>query len=117
MKIDFDDFYHEWPMKNPVSVEKYYLNDGHILDTRQMTYAFIDLGQVGMEPTFEIDDVILHQRDSEPYVIVKIERFASEVYAEKLDANMKRTNDFIWLEETEIYHKLKDVEWIYKSSK
>jgi len=99
-------------MKKPVSVEKYYLDEGRTLNTRQMTYSFIGEGREGMEPTFEVDDVILHQRDNEPYVIEKVERFSSEVYAEKLDANMKSTNFFIWLEETEIYHKLKDVEWV-----
>jgi len=114
MKIDFQDFYMNWPVKKTAYVGKYYFNEGYTLDIRQMTYSFVDVDMQGLEPTFEIDDVILCLRSSEQYVIAKTERFGSEVFAEKLDGEMKRTGKFIWLEETEIYHKLKGVEWINK---
>lgn len=112
MKIDFDDFYHEWPMKKPVSVEKYYLNDGRVFDTRQMTYSFIDENESGLEPTFEISDVIQPRNSEELYVIVEIDRYASEIYAELLDEKTKRTGRFTHFEESDVYHKLNNVEWV-----
>lgn len=99
-------------MKNPVSVEKYYLNEGRLLETCQMTYSFIDDNMTGLEPTFEVDDVILRRDNKDVYAIIKTCRYISEVYAELLDKNMKKTGKCIWIEETEIYHKLKDVEWV-----
>jgi len=112
IKIDFEDFYHNSPIKKPVKVEKYYFNNGYSLDTRQMTYSFVDEDLTGMEPTFEVDDVILSEGSEEVYVIVKTDKYISEVYTELLDENMKKTGNCIWLEDNEIYHKLKDVEWI-----
>ncbi|WP_193064903.1 hypothetical protein [Oceanobacillus oncorhynchi] len=115
IKIDFEDFYHNSPIKKPIKVEKYYFNDGMLLDTRQMTYSFIDEDMTGMEPTFEVDDVIISERTEEVYVIVQTDRIISEVYAELLGGNMKKTGKCIWLEENEIYHKLKNVEWINRT--
>lgn len=115
IKIDFQDFYHEWPMKKPIPVEKYYFNDGSLLVTRQMTYSFVDEEMTGLEPTFEVDDVIISERSDEVYVIVTIDRIISEVYAELLDEKLRRTGKCIWLEDNEIYHKLKNVEWINRT--
>lgn len=112
LKIDFEDFYHNSPIKKPIKVEKYYFNDGSLLDTRQMTYSFVDDDMTGMEPTFEVDDVIFDIRTEKAYVIIKTDRIISEVYAELLDEKMKRTGQVTWLEDNEIYHKLKGVEWI-----
>lgn len=115
VRIDFEDFYHNSPIKKPIKVEKYYFNAGSLLDTRQMTYSCVDDDMTGMEPTFEVDDVIISERSEEVYVIVGTDRIISEVYAEILDGNMKRTGICIWLEDNEIYHKLKDVEWINRT--
>lgn len=115
IKIDFEDFYHNWPINKPVSVEKYYLYKGSVLHTRQMTYSFIDEEMTGLEPTFEVDDVIIDERSEEVYVIVETDRLISEVYAELLDEKMKKTGKCLWLEDNEIYHKLKDVEWINRT--
>ena len=112
-KIKFEEFYHDWPNIKPIEVEKYFFNNGTLLDIRQMTYSFSTAGDTtGIEPTYEVDDVILSERGEEVYVIVKADRIISEVYAELLDDGMKKTGKCIWLEENEIYHKLKDVEWI-----
>lgn len=115
VEIDFQDFYYEWPMKKPLPVEKYYFNDGSLLDTRQMTYSFVGEGMTGLEPTFEVDDVISDECTEKAYVIIKTDRIISEVYAELLDENMEKTDKCIWLEVNEIYHKLKDVEWINRT--
>ncbi|MEV9640429.1 hypothetical protein ABZ756_07000 [Mammaliicoccus sciuri] len=116
MKIDFEEFYHSWPNMKMIEVEKYYFNNGTLLDTRQMTYSFDSIGDTtGIEPTFEVDDVIITKRgEEEVYVIIETDRIISEVYAELLDEKMKKTGGRLWLEENEIYHKLKDVEWINK---
>lgn len=113
VKIDFEEFYHGWPNTKPIAVEKYFFDEGNLLTTRQMTYSFDTIGETtGIEPTFEVNDVILCQGTDEVYVIIQIGRTISEVYTEILDKKMKRTGKYIWLEDNEIYHKLKDVEWI-----
>lgn len=115
IKIDFQDFYYNWPIEKPVFVEKYFLNDGYILDTRQMTYSFIDEKMTGLDHTFEVDDVIISECNQEVYVIIKTDRIIKEVYSELLDKNMRKTGKCIWLEENEIYHKLKDVQFINRT--
>lgn len=37
------------------------------------------------------------------------------MWVEKLNAKMERTGDFTWIDGTEVYHKLKDVEWINRT--
>lgn len=115
IKIDFQDFYHEWPMKNPIPVEKYFMDNGSMLDTRQMTYSFTDMDGEGLEPTFEVDDVVYRIGVKDAHVIIKNERIANEIYIQKLDEKMKPMMSFVHVEDSEIYHKLKDVEWINRT--
>ena len=49
------------------------------------------------------------------FVIVRYERGFGEMWVEKLNAKMERTGDFTWIDGTEDYHKLKDVEWINRT--
>lgn len=112
LEIKKDEFYDA--STPPIPVEKYYL-DNNILNTRQMTYEFYvydgELMENGMEPTFEIDDIVADEKGNN-YCIYKYERILREIGAELLDENMKRTGSKVYLEECDIVHKLNNAVFI-----
>lgn len=115
-KIEWRKFYGDEPIK-PMSVEKYYLDDGQFLNNRQMTYDFCTSEYVqnkdGMYPTFEVNDIVIDKYgEGDAYYIFRYEREFQEIHVELLDDNLKRTGKTTYLDVNEVVHKLKDAEWI-----
>lgn len=116
-QIDWREFYFGDAIQ-PIAIEKYILDDGTMKETRQMTYeCWFDNDEtkevVGMSPTFEVDDVVTRINDTNKmYCINKYERVATEILIELLDSDMRRTGKTIYVEENELIHVVKDVEWI-----
>lgn len=109
-------FYGDEPIQ-PIPVEKYFLDDGHGLKTRQMTYEFDTSEYVankgGMRPTFEVNDIVIDKYgEGYAYHIVRYERGFQELHVGMLDENMKLTGKTTYLDVNEIVHKLKDVKLI-----
>ncbi|MBO0586128.1 hypothetical protein [Sporosarcina sp. E16_8] len=116
LKINFRDFYGDAPIE-PIFVEKFYLDDGRSLNTRQMTYELCSNEYVkskdGMYPTFEVNDIVVAEYgQGETYHIFEYERGFQELRVELLDENMQRTGKTTYLDTCEVFHKLKDTEWI-----
>jgi hypothetical protein len=118
-KIDWRKFYGDEPSQ-PIPIEKYFLDDGkdgHGLDTRQMTYEFCTSEYVenkeGMYPTFEVNDIVIDKYGKgHVYHIFEYERGFQELHVELLDENMRLTGKTTYLDVCEVFHKLKDAEWI-----
>jgi len=115
-QIKWREFYGDEPIK-PISVEKYYLDDGQSLETRQMTYVLCTSEYVedkdGMYPTIEVNDIVIDKYgEGDTYYIFRYEREFQELHVELLDDNMKRTGKTTYLDVNEVVHKLNGVEWI-----
>ena len=115
-QIKRQEFYGDEPIQ-PIPVEKYFLDDGHGLKTRQMTYEFCTCEFVekkgGMRPTFEVNDIVIDKYgEGNTYYIFEYERGFQELHVGLLDDNMKRTGKTTYLDVNEVVHKLKDAEWI-----
>lgn len=112
LKVDWRGFYGD-ELSQPIPMEKYYLDDGRQLELRQMTYEFADVEGDGMYPTFEVYDIVVDlYGEGQTYFIFEYEREFMEMYVELLDENMKRTGEKTYLDLNEVFHKVKDVEWI-----
>jgi len=116
IKVDWHKFYGEEPIQ-PIPVEKYFMDDGCALDTRQMTYEFCTSEFVenkeGMYPTFEVNDIVIDKYgEGETYHVFQYERGFQELEARLLDENMKPTAKKTYLDVNQVFHKLKNVEWI-----
>lgn len=115
MQIEWRKFYGDEPIQ-PIPVEKYFLDDGEELRTRQMTYELCTgefTNKEGMYPTFEINDIVISDYGKgRTYHIFKYERGFQELQVELLDENLNRTGEKTYLDVNEVFHKLKDDEWI-----
>jgi len=118
-QIKWREFYGDEPIQ-PIPVEKYFMDDGRALDTRQMTYEFCSSEFVefvqnkqGMYPTFEVNDIVIDKYgEGETYHVFQYERGFQELQVRLLDENMKPTGKTTYLDVNEVFHKLKDIEWI-----
>lgn len=116
VKIDWREFYGEDPIR-PIRIEKYFLDDGRMLKTRQMTYEFSAYNLIEVEgvmyPTFEVNDIVTdNYGKGDAYHIFKYERGFREMHVELLDENMELTGKTTYLDNSEVFHKVKGVEWI-----
>lgn len=116
LKVDWRGFYGDEPSQ-PIPIEKYFLDDGRSLKVRQMTYECCTSEYVeskkGMYPTFEVNDIVIdNYGKGKPYYVFEYERGFQELHVELLDENMRRTGETTYLDANEIFHKVKDVEWI-----
>lgn len=111
-QISWRKFYGDKPI-TPIPIEKYFLDDGNTLSSRQMTYEFCSSDNKGMYPTFEINDLIIdNYGKGDVYFIFEFERGFQELHVELLDETLKRTGKTTYLDLNEVFHKLKGVEWI-----
>ena len=118
LKVNWREFYGEDPIQ-PLQIEKYFLDDGRSLHTRQMTYEFCVSdskylkNKEGMYPTFEVNDIVVDKYGKgNAYHVFEYERGFREMRVELLDENMKCTGKKTYLDDGEVFHKVKDVEWI-----
>lgn len=113
-KIDWRKFYGDEPIR-PIPVEKYFMDDGCALDTRTYEFCTSEFVQnkEGMYPTFEVNDIVIdNYGKGNVYHVFEYERGLQELQVRILDENMKPTSEKTYLDVNEVFHKLKDVEWI-----
>lgn len=111
LKVDWRKFYGE--EIKPIPMEKYYLDDGCSLEIRQMTYEFADTEVDGMYPTFEVNDIVVDEYGrGNSFLVIDCDRGLQELRVEPLDEKMRKTGQTTYLDENEVFHKVKDVEWI-----
>lgn len=112
LKVGWREFYGEDPIR-PIPIEKYFLDEGKRLKTRQMTYECCDGANKGMYPTIEVNDIVIDKYgEGDAYHVFEYDRGFREMRVELLDENMKRTDKTTYLDDGEVFHKVKDVEWI-----
>ena len=112
MKVYWREFYGEEPQR-PIFIEKYTIDDSNDVVLRPMTYEPTSENPELMYATFEVHDIIVTNFGKGKYALInKIDRDFNEYKVEYLDYDLKRTYIRGYEDPCDIFHKVKDVEWI-----